>query len=197
MILLCLLSVDLISATTPCNLLAMTALLATTSSASTTTGTKLRQLVLTHRPLPLPPELVDGVILLRHGGMELLHLLVERGHLALVVGRIGAGVAVEGPGQAEGGTTVAFHLGLVALAAAELGAGRPGLLFGQGGPALGFGGIGVGRIALGAEVGAFASKPSFGLDATGGRTSVGLGRLDVAEEVLLFGLRVNGLSCKK
>ena len=175
----------------------MTALLAATSSTSTTTGSKLGQLVLTHRPLPLPTELVDGVILLRHGGMELLHLLVERGHLALVVGRIGAGVAVEGPGQAEGGPGVAFHLGLVALAAAELGAGRPGLLFGQGGPPLGFGGIGVGRIALGAEVGAFASKPSFGLDATGGRTSVGLGRLDVAEEVLLFGLRVNGLSCKK
>ena len=182
------------STTSPYYLLAMAALLATTS---TTSSTKLRQLVLAHRPLPLPPELVDGMILLRHGGMELLHLVVERGHLTLVVGRIGAGVAVEGPGQAEGGTTVAFHLGLVALAAAELGAGRPGLLFGQGGPALGFGGIGVGRIALGAEVGAFASKPSFGLDATGGRTSVGLGRLDVAEEVLLFGLRVNGLSCKK
>ena len=164
---------------------------------TTATGTKLRQLVLTHRPLPLPPELVDGVVLLRHGGVELLHLLVERRHLALVVGRIGAGVAVEGPGQAEGGTTVAFHLGLVALAAAELGAGRPGLLFGQGGPALGFGGIGVGRIALGAEGRTLSSESGFGLDATGGRTSVRLGRLDVAEEVLLFGLRVNGLSCRK
>ena len=185
MIPLRLLSVDLISATTPCNLLAMTALLATTTATSTTTSsTKLRQLVLTHRPLPLPTELVDGMILLRHGGMELLHLLVERGHLTLVVGRIAAGVTVEGPGQAEGSTTVTFHLGLVALAAAELGAGRAGLLLGQSGTTLGFGGIGVGCIALGAEGGALGSKASFGLDASGGRTGVGLGRLDVAEEVL-------------
>ena len=117
--------------------------------------------------------------------MELLHLLAQRGHLPLVVGRVAAGVAVEGPGQAEGGAGIALHLRPVAPAAAELGAGRAGLLLGQGGPAPGIGGLGVGRIALGAEGGALGSESGFGLDATGGRTGIGLGRLDAAEEVLL------------
>ena len=170
----------------------MTALLATPSTTASTTAstatstTELRQLVLTHRPLPLPAQFGDGVILLRHGGLKLVHLLVQTGHLPLVVGRIAGGVAVQRSREAEGGPTVALHLLLVALTAGELNPGRPGLLFGEGGAALPFGGFGVGRVALGAEGRALGSEAGFGLDPAGGRAGVGLGGLDLAEEVLFW-----------
>ena len=170
----------------------MTALLAATSSTPSTTTTsnagttKLRQLILTHRPLPLPAQFGDGVILLRHGGLELVHLLIQRGHLPLVVGRIAGGMTVQRAGQTEGRPAVALHLLLVALASRELHPCRPGLLFGEGGAALAFGGFGVRGVALGAEGRALGSEAGFGLDPAGGRAGVGLGGLDLAEEVLFW-----------
>ena len=156
----------------------------TTTTTRTTTGTELRQLILAHRPLPLPPQLGDGQVLLGHGGLELVQLLAQPRHLPLVVRGVAAGVRVQAPREAEGRARVALHPGLVLQAALELRPGRPALGLGQRGAALGLGGLGRRRVALGAEGGAFRSEAGLGLDAAGGRAGVGLGRLDGAEEVL-------------
>ena len=156
----------------------------TTTTTRPTTGTELRQLILAHRPLPLPPQLGDGQVLLGHGGLELVQLLAQPRHLPLVVRGIASRMRIQAPRQAEGRARVALHPGLVLQAALELRPGRPALVLGQRGAAPGLGGLGRRRVALGAEGGAFRSEAGLGLDAAGGRAGVGLGRLDGAEEVL-------------
>jgi hypothetical protein len=172
----------------PAALLATAAATANGSTTSRSSRTaQLGKLVLAHRPLPLPPQLRDGQILLGHRGVQLLHLLGQSRHLPLVVRRVAAGVAVQGPGQAEGGARVPLHLDPVPAAPHQLGRGLAGLLLGEGGPPLRFGRVGQGGVALGPEGRALGPEAGLGLDAAGGRPGVGLGGLDGPEEVLKEG----------